>query len=87
MPMPSRRICCFPEDLIVEAVEIGIVVPATEESARTLIAIDDDDLRSEWVWVRLADGSLMLGCYPRGEALDAAEAEYHASLDANPARS
>lgn len=27
-----------------------------------------EDSRSEWVWVRLANGDLILGFYPRGEA-------------------
>ena len=27
----------------------------------------DDDGRSEWLWIRLENGDLILGCFPQGE--------------------
>lgn len=29
-----------------------------------------DDTRSVWMWIRLADGSLIFGCYPQGDTYE-----------------
>ena len=34
-----------------------------------------DDGRSEWFWIRLADNSLVLACYPRGDTYFETEAD------------
>lgn len=43
--------------------------PASAEGIRTVIWADEnsDDGRSEWLWVRLPNGDLMLGLFPQGE--------------------
>ena len=43
--------------------------PASPESVETVLAAseDDEDGRSEWLWVRLPNGDLILGVYPQGE--------------------
>jgi len=44
--------------------------PASDESVALVLGKDpdDDDGRSEWVWVRLENGDLLLGTFPQGEA-------------------
>lgn len=32
--------------------------------------VGDNDGRSQWVWLRLANGDLMLGTFPRGETYE-----------------
>jgi len=37
------------------------------DAAAVLAAAIDDDGRSDWQWMRLRDGTLMLVCFPRGD--------------------
>lgn len=48
---------------------IGITSIADEAMAAKVIAAPVDDLegRSPWLWVRLANGDLLLATYPRGD--------------------
>lgn len=48
---------------------LGYTTPASEESVRVVLAADTEsgDGRSEWLWIRLANGNLILGVYPQGE--------------------
>lgn len=43
--------------------------PASDESVALVLSKDpeDGDGRSEWLWVRLENGDLLLGCFPQGE--------------------
>lgn len=45
------------------------VEPAKDEDVRCVLACDEYDFngRSNWVWVRLQNGELILGCYPQGD--------------------
>lgn len=44
-----------------------VVSAAQDDVERVLKAeINDDDGRSDWVWVRLANGDLLLGMFPCG---------------------
>lgn len=49
--------------------------PASQTAVDLVIDQDpnDDDGRSEWLWIRLANGDLILGCYPQGETYFAVE--------------
>lgn len=46
--------------------------PASRDSSDTVIVspINSGDGRTEWVWVSLADGTLLLGTFPEGETYD-----------------
>lgn len=48
---------------------LASVRPASAESVGIVITADEDspDGRSNWVWVRLANGDLILGLYPQGD--------------------
>jgi hypothetical protein len=49
----------------------------------------DDDGRSEWVWLRLANGDLMLGVFPRGGTylqMSEGDAEMSYPSDPEPAK-
>lgn len=47
---------------------IAWVHPATEEAVQTVLNAPENtgDGRSNWVWVRLHDGTLVLGVFPQG---------------------
>ena len=50
--------------------------PASAESVGTILAANNDgsdDGRSGWMWLRLSNGDLMLGLWPRGETYFAVE--------------
>lgn len=50
---------------------IATVDDADEQLAAEVIAAPlDDDGRSRWMWVRLANGDLMLGLFPHGGTYD-----------------
>jgi len=51
------------------------VHPASEEAVKTVLAQSADgmDGRSNWIWIRLENGDLILGCYPQGETYMAVE--------------
>jgi hypothetical protein len=52
--------------------------PASPESVETVLAAgeDDDDGRSEWLWVRLPNADLILGVYPQGDTYLATERDH-----------
>jgi hypothetical protein len=54
------------------------IKPATAESVETVLAADenDEDGRSEWLWVRLPNGDLILGVYPQGETYMVTERDH-----------
>lgn len=49
--------------------QIGWQTEARKEDVEYVLAqpTDGDDGRSEWRWLRLKDGTLMLICFPQGE--------------------
>lgn len=49
--------------------------PANPDYVKRVIdtETDTDEGRSEWFWIRLANGDLILGCYPQGETYLACE--------------
>jgi hypothetical protein len=51
--------------------------PASEQAAFTVLMADKDDPegRSQWMWVRLANGDLILGLYPQGDTYCLVEEE------------
>lgn len=48
---------------------LGTLYPVTDpETVEHLVAQPiNDDGRSEWFWLRLANGDLMVGLFPRGD--------------------
>ena len=48
---------------------------ATPEAVALVLAADEtsNDGRSQWVWVRLPSGDLVLGVYPQGDTYFATE--------------
>lgn len=51
---------------------LASVLPATKEQVDFVLSQseDDEDGRSNWVWVRLANGDLILGVYPQGDTYE-----------------
>jgi len=51
--------------------------PASQEAVDLVLAADveDEDGRSEWLWIRLANGDLILGVMPQGETYFETEEE------------
>lgn len=51
--------------------------PASAEAVNVILASSDTDPdgRSEWLWVRLANGDLLLATYPQGDGYFAHEVE------------
>lgn len=48
--------------------ELAYVTPALPEDVEALKAANvDSEGRSEWVWLRLRDGTLILGIFPCGD--------------------
>lgn len=56
---------------------LGWLVPADDRLAAQVIdaKVGDDDGRSEWYWLRLQNGDLMLACFPCGDTYLATEAD------------
>ncbi len=54
---------------------LATVHPASARSVEQVLAADvnDDDGRSQFMWVRLPNGDLILGVYPQGETYFAIE--------------
>lgn len=48
---------------------LGTMHPASDEAVQAILAKsdEDDDGRSEWLWIRLRDGGLILGTWPQGD--------------------
>jgi hypothetical protein len=62
--------------------EVGNYVPASRHAVEQVLAapVDYDDGRSEFVWIRLDGGDLILGVFPVGDtyvhASELAEADF-----------
>ena len=58
---------------------IAWVFPASRDSVDYVLAQssdpDDDDGRSNWCWIRLQNGDLILGVYPQGDTYSAVEVD------------
>lgn len=54
---------------------LATIHPASEQSMQLVLAADEhsDDGRSQWVWLRLPNGDLILGVFPQGETYLACE--------------
>lgn len=63
--------CMDPERII------ATVHPASDKSVHHVVSQPEGtmDGRSEWVWVRLTNGDLVLGVFPRGDTYFAVEAD------------
>lgn len=63
---------------IQESQQIAWHKPASNESVSYVLAqdVDDEDGRSEWLWVRLANGDLILGVYPQADTYFATELDH-----------
>jgi hypothetical protein len=78
----EQRIEIYAPDLetISEDMSIGHFKPASDEAVQAVLAYDPDlpdgDTRSEWLWVRLANGDLILGVFPQDEGYFAHEQEH-----------
>lgn len=51
---------------------------ASAESVATVLAADEsaDDGRSQWLWIRFANGDLVLACFPQGDTYSATEVDH-----------
>lgn len=56
----------IPEGL---TLKLARVTPATPEDAQFVLeqSTEGDDGRSEWVWIRLPEGTLALAVFPQGD--------------------
>ena len=56
---------------------IAITGKADPEMARMVMSQSPggNDGRSEWLWVRLGNGDLLLACYPQGETYEMTEGD------------
>lgn len=54
---------------------LAMIHPASEESVKRVLSADEnsDDGRSQWCWIRLANGDLILGIFPQGDTYFAVE--------------
>lgn len=58
---------------------IATVHPASSDSVRRVMnaGVGDPDGRSQFMWVRLPNGDLILGVYPQGDTYLECEADAH----------
>ncbi|MBY0561521.1 hypothetical protein [Hyphomicrobium sp.] len=79
MREPRENLTATPEDLnlvdgkrLPEHVTLGYMVPATADDVARMLAADpfSGHGRSNWVWVRLANGDLMLATFPQGDTYE-----------------
>jgi hypothetical protein len=70
-----RTLLDQPDEFDPKTHAIATIHPASAESVQQVLAADenDGDGRSQWVWVRLANGDLVLGLYPQGDTYFACE--------------
>ncbi len=56
---------------------LATIAPADSKVCRMVLRADpnSDDGRSQYVWVRLANGDLILGVYPQGETYEKTEVD------------
>lgn len=60
------------------SIHLATVTPAKNAAVTEVLQADVSSMdgRSQWVWVRLADGTLILGVFPQGDTyMNVAEAE------------
>ena len=57
---------------------VALVKPASNDSVTTVLSAseNDEDGRSNWLWIRLASGDLVLGVFPQGETYMATENDH-----------
>jgi len=57
---------------------IATTLPASDEAVADVTAADptSGNGRSEWLWVRLANGDLILGVFPQGDTYFTHEEEF-----------
>ncbi len=57
---------------------LGCSTEVSPEFVELIINSDEDkhDGRSEWLWIELANGDRLLGCYPRGEVYEQCEVDW-----------
>lgn len=62
----------------IEAELLATIMPAPRESVDLVLSQSEDELdgRSNWVWVRLQDGTLILGVFPQGDTYFATEKDH-----------
>jgi len=62
---------------------LGIQFPASEKSVAAVLfaAPVGDDGRSEWTWLRLVNGDLMLGVFPQGRTYEKVESLVNSDFD------
>jgi hypothetical protein len=67
----------LPEDMDEGCVNF-MVKSASQSSMAIVLAADPEspEGRSQWVWVRLPDGDLILGLYPQGDTYFATEQDH-----------
>ena len=74
-----REIFVEPEQIDPERPHL-LAIEAAADPAIVQMIIDapvseGPDGRSDWMWFRLANGDLILGCWPRGDTYEATEAD------------
>ena len=73
MRAPARPVrYVLPDETCFDEGKIPFLVataPASQEAVDLVLAAptDGDDGRSEWLWIRLPNGDLILGVYPQGD--------------------
>jgi hypothetical protein len=62
---------------------IALVHPASKDAVEIVLSASEEgaDGRSNWVWVRLPNGDLILGVFPQGETYCAVEFDSAYPLD------
>ncbi len=75
MEMKAHRTHCDPDDYGADT----LIHPASKESVNTVLNANPNciDGRSNWVWVRLPNGDLVLGVFPQGGTYFAVEEDAH----------
>ena len=70
----AHKITALPEDFgfenrITDQIPLASVHPASDASVQTVLnkSTEGMDGRSNWCWIRLADGTLILGIFPQGD--------------------
>lgn len=72
MPVESHELTCSMEQIgqtPTGDAYIGIVTPCTDDEAKALLELSPNtgDTRSDFFWLRLPDGTLVLGVFPQGD--------------------
>jgi hypothetical protein len=64
-----------PVKLEEDGVALATIAPARKDQVDLILAASEDteDGRSEWLWIRLPNGDLILGVFPQGDTYFATE--------------